>query len=112
MPIAVPVKARGIPASLITENMTPYSIIATALGINVYTLATAGFRVEGSSITLTNKSATIANAVVSHLQVDLNTLSARSPPTGASSKSPIRITDIKLESDGVIPITSVKYGLK
>ena len=35
IPIAVPVSALGIPASLITEKITPYNIIPTALGTNV-----------------------------------------------------------------------------
>ena len=42
----------------------------------------------GINNTDANRAPTIRKDVVSHLQVDLNTLSARSPPTGASSISP------------------------
>ena len=84
----------------------------TALGTNVYTLAAVALIDEEIIITDTNKAATMRNAVVSHLHVDLNTLSARSPPTGASNINPFLITEIKLESAGVIPTTSVRYGLK
>lgn len=84
--MAVPVIALGIPASLTVENTTPYIIIATAPGIKVYKLAAVGLISEGRINTAAKRTDKIRNAVQSHLHVDLKSLSAISPPTGAKSK--------------------------
>ena len=72
IPMTVPVIALGIPASLTVEKITPYIIMENAPGISVYRLAAIGLMSAGRSITPANRAASIMNAVISHLQVDLN----------------------------------------
>lgn len=60
-----------------------------------------------------NNTASIENATINHLDVDLNTLSAIMPPTGASIIAPYVLTTAKPEDEsGSIPSTFIRYGIK
>ena len=85
IPIAVPATLTGIFSSCIVENITPYKHIINNPGINVNTATS----IEGAPVpTKITSTIEIANTIPPHLNhpsVDLNTLSAKIPPSGAAT---------------------------
>lgn len=111
IPMAVPATFTGMFNSCIVENITPYRHIENSPGINVSIAITiVGNPNVPPTITRMIDIARIAPPHRNHPSVDLNTLSAKIPPSGAATN--ITMYCLKIENTPAVVVENERISVK